>query len=252
LLFCDILLCVLPTIPDELDRLSVAVDLARRLNSRLNGVFVSRPGGPEIDWAQVLFERAVAKSSLETTWRVVDGSANEALLNLMRRSDLTILPCAGTVRGASAHPAFLPEQLTFLSGRPALILPGRESHTAIGTRVLVGWNNTRESTRAMHDSIPILAVAEKVHLLTVVPDRKFEPVADLLLLRHLRQHGVDANLERCYNVNAAERLATELHRTDSDLLVIGLHRKAGREQPNLGDVSRRFVGTGSLSVFCAY
>ncbi len=248
----DILLRVMPAEPDELDRLSVAADLARRLNARLNGVFLAGPGKCEADWAQVLFGRAVAKTSLETTWRVIDGTSSEGFQYLARRSDLTILPGAGAVRGSSANRAYLPEQLAFQAGGPVLILPTEPTPTAIGNAVLVGWNDTRESARAIHDCMPILMIAERVYVLSVIADRKLEPASDIVLLQHLRQHGVAVELERRYGDDAAGELASESRRTDSDIIVIGLHQKIERQQWVVGDVTRRFVRTGSFPVFCSH
>jgi nucleotide-binding universal stress UspA family protein len=248
----DILLRVMPAEPGELDRLSVAADLACRLNSRLNGVFVAGAGKGEAEWAQVLFGRAVAKTSLETTWRVIDGSSSDGVLYLARRSDLTIIPGAGAVRGSSANRTYQPEQLALQTGGPVLILPTKPSPTAIGNAVLVGWNDTRESARAIHDSMPILAIAERVYVLSVIPDRKLEPASDIALLQHLRQHGVAVELERRYSDDAAGEIASESRRTDSDIIVIGLHQKNEHQRWVVGDVTRRFVRTGSFPVFCSH
>ena len=65
--FADVLLRVVPNSPMEMERLGVAVDLARRLQGRLNGFFVSNESDSKADWAHALFERSVARSP----WRQV-------------------------------------------------------------------------------------------------------------------------------------------------------------------------------------
>jgi hypothetical protein len=72
--FADVLLRVVPAAVDELERLTVAVELTQRLHGRLDGVFVTDRGENKAGWAQALFERAVSRSSLETTWRVVEAA----------------------------------------------------------------------------------------------------------------------------------------------------------------------------------
>ena len=99
--FADILLRVDPTAETELERLAVAVDLSQRLQVRLDGVFVASDGPSKANWAQTLFTRAVSRSPLETTWRVLDGHSNAALLFQARRCDLSILPCSAANRGES-------------------------------------------------------------------------------------------------------------------------------------------------------
>lgn len=69
--FADVLLRVVPNSPMELERLSVAVDLTRRLQGKLNGFFISKEDDSKSGWAQALFERSVARSP----WRQVGVSS---------------------------------------------------------------------------------------------------------------------------------------------------------------------------------
>ena len=95
--FADVLLRVAPRGKDEFERLSVAVDLVQRLGARLNGVFVATNELTDSDHARALFERAVSRTSIETTWRVVDGQSSRALLFQDRRADLSILPLGAAI-----------------------------------------------------------------------------------------------------------------------------------------------------------
>ena len=99
--------------------------------------------------------------------------------------------------------------------------------------------------------MPILVAADKVLVLTVLGDDDGEPIADMRLLEHLRQHGVAAEFVRRRGEDAAEVIAREIRRTDADMLVVGLHEKQDSVEPRLGDVSHRFVHSGSLAIFCS-
>jgi nucleotide-binding universal stress UspA family protein len=244
--FADILLRIVPNADGELERLSAAVDLTQSLHARLDGVFISRGDGSKADWAQKLFERAVARSSLETTWRVVDGHSAAGMLFQSRRSDLTILPGFAADR---AGQGIAPEHLALESGRPILILPMLAT-PSIGHTVLVTWNDTRESARAINDAMPILINADSVRILTVMTDGDLEPLADRRLMEHLQQHGVPAELCRRRG-DPAEEIAAEARELEADLLVMGLHSRVDDSPPTLGDVSQRFVRTASLPVFCS-
>jgi nucleotide-binding universal stress UspA family protein len=246
--FADVLLRVVPNSPMELERLSVAVDLTRRLQGKLNGFFISKEDDSKSGWAQALFERSVARSPLETSWRVVDGHSDAGLLFLARRSDLVILPCCNSDQ---TRPSRGPEQVALRSGRPVLILPLSDPPISIGGTVVVGWTESPEAARAIHEAMPFLVAADRVLVLTVFGPDEGEPMADMRLLEHLRQHGVAAELVRRHGEDAAEEIASEVRRVDADMLVIGLHEEFDPIEPRLGDVSHRFVHTGSLAVFCS-
>jgi nucleotide-binding universal stress UspA family protein len=243
--FADVLLRVAPRGKDEFERLSVAVDFVQRLRARLNGVFVATNELTDSDHARALFERAVSRTSIETTWRVVDGQSSRALLFQARRSDLSILPLGAAIGGG---PDCAPELVAFGSGRPAIILPAPANSMSIGHTVLVGWNDSRESARAVHDAMPILVAADKVVVLTVLDGDDLEPLADRRLVEHLRQHGVSVELARRHG-EIAEEIAAEARRVDADLLVVGLHRMPEGSPNKLGYVSTRLVRAASLPVF---
>lgn len=245
----DVLVRVVPGAPKELERLVVAVDLARRVYGRLNGVFVTQENHGKADWAHSLFDRAARRSSLETTWRVVPKSDDTGLLFLARRSDLAVLPSIG-ITPVSATP--LLNQVPLESGRPVLILPPPRTEMSIGNIILVAWNESRESARAIHDAMPILAEAEKVYVLTVLKPDDPEPIADTALLEHLREQGVAAELVRRHSEEPADEIAAEARRIGADMLVIGLRRRVCSGELKLGDVSERFSRTGSIPVFCSH
>jgi nucleotide-binding universal stress UspA family protein len=247
--FADILLRVVPTASGELERLSVAVDLARRVQCKLNGVFLAKEDDTDAEWARSLFERAVVHSPLETSWRVIEGRADARFLYMARRSDLVILPCAGAVRDGRRRQ---PDHLALEAGVPLLILPPSTAGVPVGNTVVVGWNESREAARAIHDAMPILALAERVHVLTVRRPGQAELIADVALRQHLRQHGVVAHLEHRSGEDPAEEIAAAARRTNADMVVIGLRERGDGAGNDLGDVSLRFLHTGSLAVFCSH
>jgi nucleotide-binding universal stress UspA family protein len=247
--FADILVRVIPTAAGELERLSVAVDLARRVESKLNGVFVAGEDDKNAEWARSLFERAVVRSPLETSWRVVEGRVEAPLLYMARRSDMVILPSAGAMPNGRRRE---PDYVALQSGRPILILPAPTDESSTGNTVVVGWNESREAARAIHDAMPILMAAERVLVLTVRRPGEANLIADVALRHHLRQHGVVAEVEHRSSDDPAEEIAAAARRIDADMVVIGLRERDDGAPGELGDVSQRFIHTGSLPVFCSH
>ncbi len=120
------------------------------------------------------------------------------------------------------------ERLIFESGRPVLVFPAepeRALRPAIDT-VVVAWDFSRPSARAVADAMPLLAQARQVRFFTVVDDK---PIKDAglgeTLAKHLARHGVDATMEdiksggrpigRVFDAYVAEHKA--------DLLVMGAY-----------------------------
>jgi nucleotide-binding universal stress UspA family protein len=198
-------------------------------------------------WAQALFERAVARSALETSWQVIDAKSTTPLLRLARRSDLVILPPPTTHRGRVAL-----EQLVLESGRPLLILPRPTAPVSIGNSVVVAWNGSRESARALHDAMPILSIAEAVCLLSVVTPKSEIPPADQGLIEHLRQYGVAVESVRRAATDVGEAIAKEVRQLGADMLVLGISADPATPRPRFGEVSKRFLRTGSLPVLVSH
>jgi len=241
----DILMHVIPDAPAELERLEVGFDLARRVHARLTGVYTSPGTDGKNEWARALFERAASRTCVETAWRCVDGGTSDAFLFIARRSDLIVLPSCDVDRSLTKR---LPELTIVDAGRPVLILPAPTQASSIGLNVLVGWNGSKESTRALHDAMPILTLAERVNVLSVATEAGLQSFDDVLLLEHLHQHGVQAQLSKRSAEEASEEIASEARKTDVDLVVLGLHVSSQSQPLEMGDVSQRFVRTGSLPV----
>src|SRR5271154_3531865 len=58
--------------------------------------------------------------------------------------------------------SFVPDQLLMKSGAPVLILPQYWTFGPAGENIVIAWNASREATRAVHDSLPLLKKAHKV------------------------------------------------------------------------------------------
>ena len=123
----------------------------------------------------------------------------------------------------------------FASGRPVIVLPPRIP-TTLARRVLVGWNASREATRAMADALPFMVRAEAVDLVVVDPDRRPEghgPAPGVDMARHLARHGVRVEV-RVIESEGGEPgsvLLDQAAALGSDLLVLGGRgKRGGREQ----------------------
>ena len=113
------------------------------------------------------FEHAASLRGLSAEWRAVDTGAESDPALHARYVDLTILGQLDPDRGDADSIRPRPEHVTLASGRPILVVPYAGHFETIGRRVLIGWNATREATRAVNDAMPLLTAADVVTVLTI-------------------------------------------------------------------------------------
>lgn len=230
--------------PETTPRLHAAVDLARMFDATLIGVGVemlqtfSDPYGMMVgDWV-VELQKIVAEdlkraeetfrakaSGLKTEWTSVETFPALAMARLSRAADLIVAGgCPIDTEGA--YRAADTAELVMLSGRPVLVAPPQAARFH-GRAVVVAWKDTRESRRALADSLPFLKAAEQVVVLEVcekaaVADARVH-VSDVV--QHLRRHGVEAVGKAV--AAPPERVSSELNieaqAIGADLIVAGAY-----------------------------
>ncbi|RYD16746.1 MAG: universal stress protein [Lysobacteraceae bacterium] len=178
--------------------------------------------GEAMQQARQAFERELQRRQISGEWRVSEGEVGEALMLHARHASLAVIgPSRPDPRRATT--LGLSRDLIFASGRPTLLLPIDWPVERSARRIVVGWNASREATRAIADAMPFLVGANEVHLV-VVPEANggaygHEPGADMA--RHLVRYGVPVVLEQCEGVDAGAVLLERCSALGADLLVMG-------------------------------
>jgi len=203
------------------------------------------------------FEHAASLHGLSAEWRVVaEGPQSDPALHA-RYVDLTILGQLDPDRGDADVLRPRPEQVTLASGRPILVVPYAGHFETVGHHVLIGWNATREATRAVNDAMPLLAAADVVTVLTIDaregPDAHGEiPGADISL--HLARHGVKAEVERTVSagIPAGDVLLSRAADLGADLLVIGAYGHSRVRELLLGGATRSILQSMTVPVLMSH
>jgi len=81
-------------------------------------------------------------------WRYIEAAAWDRAPTEARLSDLIVL-------GQPDGDDRLVEEMLFRSGRPVLVVPRMGEHETPGRHILVGWNDSREAARAVHDAMAL-------------------------------------------------------------------------------------------------
>jgi nucleotide-binding universal stress UspA family protein len=257
-------------------RLKVAVDLARRHNAHLTGIFVidipgsdlfigaGMPlvsGGGMIQMVNSLraeftaraeatgqaFRETLRREGLEGELRMVEGDTVALLPLHARYADLTVLGQPNEdapYKGPTADAVLVNVMMS--SGRPVLAVPYAGQFERVGDRVLVAWNASREATRAVNDAIPLLRGATSVTVLAVNPRHGIAghgdvPAADIAL--HLARHEVKAEAAHTIAKDISEGDALLSYAADLgvDLMVCGGYGHSRAREMVFGGVTRTLL-----------
>jgi len=127
--------------------------------------------------------------------------------------------------GASPEPERMVESVLFGSGRHLVLVPHRRSAKVALDHILLAWNGSRESARAMAEAMPYLRKAQAVTVIVVDDEPPVEQNAleGVSAVDHLKQHDVSAVLHhaRARKGDVGATLMTEAKQRKANLIVMG-------------------------------
>ncbi|HEY8335831.1 MAG TPA: universal stress protein [Tardiphaga sp.] len=151
-----------------------------------------------------------------------DGDISDTTLPLARVVDVFV---ALRPNGQSNEPLGLIESLLFGTGRHLLLVPDDQKVMVPFENVVVAWNRSRESARALAESLPYLRQASKVGILVIEGESKSEadPLKGNDAVLHLRHHGINAVKYRAIaeEDEVGDALIAECRKLNANLLVMG-------------------------------
>lgn len=81
----------------------------------------------------------------------------------------------------------------FSSGRPVLLVPPDHAAATPPARIVIAWDASAASVRAVHGALPLIKHAQAVTVVTVTDDKEFRPGQSGVELTHLlARHGANA------------------------------------------------------------
>jgi nucleotide-binding universal stress UspA family protein len=242
--------------------------LAEKFNARLvgvsaipirppsvaNGVVVDTVTETEIDQIRLKlaakeewFQGIVAANRRTAEWRSGIDHPTDALTAEARGADLIIAAPGSNL--LSTYNSLDPGGTVLRAGRPVLFVPEKAASLR-GDRVVVGWKDTREARRALHDALPFLHEASRVTIAEVCdPGREDEARQQIDdVARYLAHHRINAGpkviLHREGSVAAQLiRLAEE---EAADLLVTGAYGHSRLGEWIFGGVTRDLLASSPI------
>jgi nucleotide-binding universal stress UspA family protein len=220
---------------------------------------LSREATERAEAALERFADAARRAGIAYATRMDDGlelGLAETLAVHARHADLIVLGQVDEDDPAVRHRG-LPEEVTLNAGRPALVVPYIGATAAIGERIMVAWNASREAARAIGDAMPLLERAKAVTVASVNarPDARGhgeDPGADIGV--HLARHGVRVDVTRleARDIDVPNAILSHLADAGSDLLVMGCYGHSRLREMVLGGVTRTILREMTVPVLMAH
>lgn len=205
--------------------------------------------------AKERFDRVTAGTQVPMTWLVNEGDVAGRICANAHVNDLVVLG------GASSEYPGLLDQVVLGAGRPILLLPDHLlslSESVFGFQhIVVGWNASRESARAIQDALPFLHRADIVTIVTVTFETETREASESmsLLLQYLKAHGIAAQTEIIGHVqpgNSGEILLETAAAKNADLLVMGAYGHSRWREIVLGGSTRHVLKHAQLPVLMSH
>ena len=253
----DILVYLDPT-PASAVRLAIALQIAAVDGAYVTGVDASADDAFLGDWRVAAtqieggFQTALKAGGVAGEFHVA--GANGKLADYPFPADLVIAPAPSPEHRKLIH-AGLPDDVVMQAGAPVLAIPTDWPGGVWGKSVVIAWNASRESRRAVHDALPILKRAEKVVVFVFSKDDSPLRASGQSLIAHLARHGVTALLSdwtHTGDVSAIEAMFASLDTQDADLVVAGAFGHSRVFESLFGSVSQELLRQPILPVLMSH
>lgn len=256
--------------PTCASRLEVALRLAQQQQSQLTGIYVipfphltthQQERLDQAKEAEQNFRQRSLAAHIPCDWICVDslksGLDVSTALNLHAHyRDLLIISQTDEEAPEPAIPDELPEKAVFGSGRPVLIVPyiGTLNHEL--SRILLAWRGGPESSRALHDAMPLLRKAQEIKVITVQGregDEAYEShEADIC--QHMARYQLPLSCEKRLSgeLCVGDMLLNRCAEFGADLLVMGATVQFRRGFQILGETGRHLLKYMTVPVLMSH
>jgi nucleotide-binding universal stress UspA family protein len=260
-------------------RLEIALRLARQFDAHLSGVFATFTPDPRefyvmagsATWFEThrrlreeqgaaierQFRAELQRADVHGDWIAAVRYAERAVVAHGRYADLIIAGQTDPEDPETYIAEHFPETVVMESGSPVLLVPYAGHYEAIGSRVVVAWNGSREAARAVHDAMPFLARAERVTILRIntpgSPALVRAPGTDIALT--LARHGVNVDFAEIANdidETCGDALLFWADENGYDLVVMGAYGHARWKERVLGGTTRTMFESATLPVLMSH
>lgn len=177
-------------------------------------------------------------------WVEKVGSPNRVLANMGPVSDLLIVSRPRKRGGKLAHLFMIAAVLN--SSRPVLVLP-QSGKPPQFKRISIAWNQSPEAAHAVAASLPLLQLADQVHIVSNGPETGLGPKSTQLAT-YLGFWGIKAKRVGKRLADDAGAITEAFRETGSDLLVMGGYSRSRLREHVFGGVTEYMLHEANFPV----
>ena len=198
----------------------------------------------------VVTERPWPKDRMSVSWREETGKQATIVGVLGRLADVVAVAQPDYSRNLGLNTL---EAALLETGRPVLLCPDKPLTGPLGAHIAVAWNGTTESARAIAATLPILAAAETVTLLSVTTGSK-ETLAPPAIQDYLSDHGITAAIrgQSARGSEVGQALIRMAKECGADLLLMGAYGQSRRRELVMGGVTQHVIDESDLPVLLCH
>jgi len=204
------------------------------------------------------YEKMASEAGVQMEAHVLEGQVIPILREHTKYSDILLLGQDNPDDPDNASYG-LADALLFEGACACMVVPHSGKLAPPGRRVLLTWNASRESARALREAMPILAAAEEIVVLSSEPDdadveiARGHPHADELA-RFLESHGIASVSSGIadLDISTSDAILGQAAEMNADLIVMGAYGHARLREIILGGVTRDLLKGSPIPLFLAH
>lgn len=206
--------------------------------------------------AKARFDESSGRSDLTSESRIIEAEFAEApkiFARIARSFDLSIVGQA--IPKESVADQLIVEGALFESGHPVVVVPYIQRAPLTLNRVMICWDGSHNAARAVSDSMPFLAKAGIVEVVTMSGEKgKSDEIAGADVAEHLARHGLKVELKRLPigNIEVADALLSLAADISADLMVMGGYGHSRLREFVLGGATRGILASMTIPTLLSH
>ena len=211
----------------------------------------------DLNETQEMFKKEAMKLDVKPSSKAIEGVATAEIIALegyrsklieqeSKYCDLVIAARPDDARITATFEATVTK-----SGKPVLMFP-RVMKTFNTDKILIGWNNSEQASRAVSLALPLLKKAKEVQIIT---SKEYIPSMSEMkkLQSYLNVHGVTTNVDIVETTRIpGQALLTYARDGKYDLIVAGAFGNKGLKELMLGGTTKYVLEHTDIPVFMSH